>query len=215
MSENSLRDKNLREQARALYFADYKIDQIAQTLDIPLEDVKTLAFGVDLKGSAPGCWKALKAAVGPAAVSAYIFEKRHVFERTTGLALSILNKSLTDLQAKVFNPNPDDAVELGLDDLRKLAGIVVDFDKIVRLETGQATEIVDNVGLSPQEARKILQNDPFARHQKKVERIEDAEINEDNENDGTESPERNSELHKGNDNHSLIYEDDAEDTDGS
>jgi hypothetical protein len=37
------------------------------------------------------------------------------------------------------------------------------MDKIARLESGKATEIVANTGLTPQEAMRILREDPFMR----------------------------------------------------
>ena len=39
----------------------------------------------------------------------------------------------------------------------------MDMDKIARLESGKATEIIHNTALTPDEARKILMSDPFMR----------------------------------------------------
>jgi hypothetical protein len=36
------------------------------------------------------------------------------------------------------------------------------MDKMVRLESGQATELIEHMGLSLGEAREIIASDPFA-----------------------------------------------------
>ena len=37
------------------------------------------------------------------------------------------------------------------------------MDKVIRLESGQATQIVENIGLTRAEAIRVLAEDPFAQ----------------------------------------------------
>ena len=94
------------------------------------------------------------------AITSYIADKASVMDRTCGIALNILTKSLEGLQLEVNNGK-----ELSLDDMKKLSSIVVEMDKMVRLESGLATETIEHMGLSRAEAVEILRADPFAPKQ--------------------------------------------------
>jgi len=144
---------------RWLYFGNYSIPDIAAKLHIEQETVRFFVFGEDGSGKDPTCLAAIKKGMSSTAITAYIADKVNVLDQTAGIALSILNASLLQLQQEVVV----DKKELNLDDLKKLSGIVVEMDKLVRLESGQATETIQHMGLTTAEAREILAADPFAQ----------------------------------------------------
>lgn len=151
--------KKQREQIRWLYLGNYTVLDIATKLHIDHETVRFFVFGADGTGKDPTCLEAIKRGMSSTAISAYIADKINVLDQTAGIALSILNAALTNLQKEVMV----DKKELNLDDLKKLSGIVVEMDKLVRLESGQATETIQHMGLTTAEAREILAADPFAQ----------------------------------------------------
>ena len=73
-------------------------------------------------------------------------------EKTSGLALNIINENLKRIQQ---NMEEDSSHVLTIQDTKMLAGILSDMDKIIRLESGMATQIVENVGLSRAEAIRL------------------------------------------------------------
>lgn len=154
------KDQKLKvEQARALFFAGYEVSDCAQIIDLPLDFVRTLVFGADQSGREQNCWYKLREAMGPASVAAFVHSKKDVLDRVTGTAANILSVSLDNLRNKVLSGE----VVLNISELKQLSSIVVDMDKIVRLESGKATEIINNVGLTPEQAREMLKKDPFAK----------------------------------------------------
>lgn len=144
-------------QAQLLYFSGYTISEIATMTELSLDNIRMLAFGDDGTGRDMKCWKVMKARLDPVSIAAYVMDKKAILERTSGLAVTALNKSLEILNQKVFSGD----LELSISDMKDLAGIVFGMDKIVRLESGSATEIISKIGLTPAEARKILAEDPF------------------------------------------------------
>ena len=120
--------KDKIEQARILYFSGYTVSEIATIVDMPIDNVRLLAFGDDGTARAMNCWKSLKSRMDPVSISAYILDKKQILERTSGLAVTALNKSLEILNKKVF----DGDLELSISDMKDLAGIVFGMDKIVR-----------------------------------------------------------------------------------
>jgi hypothetical protein len=143
-----------------MYFSDYDLIDISEKLNINLDTVRFYVFGENGSGSNEHCWFQLKKQLNPTSVATYIKDKIIVLDKTAGLALNILNENLRRVQNQLLD---DDSFTLSIDDTKKLAGIVVDMDKIVRLESGKATDIIDNIAqMSIADARRILAEDPFA-----------------------------------------------------
>jgi len=150
--------KNQKEQIRWLYLGEYEVVDICTKLNLEAETVRFFIFGPDGSGSEKSCLYNIKKGMSSTAISSFIADKANVLERTGGVALNILNRALLKLDADITSGE----VVLNIDDMKKLAGIVLDFDKMVRLETGRATETIEHMGLSIAEAREVLINDPFA-----------------------------------------------------
>lgn len=153
-------DKKTREKARLYYFANYSLGDISSILNVEMDTLRFYVFGENGSGSNEHCWFQLKKKLDPASVAAYIHDKIGVLEKTTGVALNLLNENLKRIQQELLD---DPTKTLSIDDTKKLASIVVDMDKIVRLESGQATQIVENIGLTRAEAIRVLAEDPFAQ----------------------------------------------------
>jgi hypothetical protein len=153
-------DRKTKERARLYYFANYSLGDISSILNIDSDTLRFYVFGENGTGSNEHCWFQLKKKLDPASVAAYIHDKIGVLEKTTGVALNVLNENLKRIQQDLLD---DPTKILSLDDTKKLASIVVDMDKIVRLESGQATQIVENIGLTRAEAIRVLAEDPFAQ----------------------------------------------------
>jgi hypothetical protein len=161
--------KKQKEQLRWLYLGNYEPLDIATKLHIELDTVRFFIFGQDGDGKDPTCLFQIKKGMSSTAISAYIADKCAVLDQTAGIALNILNSALVNLQKEVV-----DGKELNLDDLKKLSGIVVEMDKLVRLESGQATETIQHMGLTTAEAREILAQDPFAAIEAEFKEVEAA-----------------------------------------
>ena len=153
-------DRKTKEKARLYYFANYELTDISNILAIDIDTVRFFVFGENGSGSNENCWFQLKKKLDPASVAVYVHDKITVLDKTAGVALNLVNENLKRLQTQMID---DPSFQLSIDDTRKLASIVVDMDKMVRLESGQATQIVENIGLSRAEAMRILQEDPFAQ----------------------------------------------------
>jgi len=143
-----------------MYFGDYDMYDICEKLELDMNTLRFYVFGETGSGSNEACWFQLKKKLNPTSVSIYIKDKINVLDKTAGIALNIVNESLRRLQSTMLE---DTSFQLSIDDTRKLASIVVDMDKMVRLESGKATDIIDTIsGLSVADARRILLEDPFA-----------------------------------------------------
>jgi hypothetical protein len=150
--------KRQKEQVRWMYLGGYDPVDIANKLTIEIETIRFFVFGPDEDGKDPTCLFQIKKEMGSAAISSFLMDKAQAFERTSGIGLDILSRSLCDLQEKVISKE----IVLNLDDMKKLSSIVTEMDKINRLESGLATETITHMGLSREEARAILEEDPFA-----------------------------------------------------
>lgn len=167
-------DRDKIEQARILYLSGYTVSECATMTNMAVDTVRMLAFGVDGTARDRNCWKVIKDRVGDASIAVAVLEKKSMLDRTAGLALKALSKSLEVLNERIHKGD----VELSPKDMGELAKIIFGMDKIVRLETGQATEIIKRVGLTAEEARKILADDPFNKSivDMEVEYVEAKEI---------------------------------------
>ena len=160
-------DRKTREQAKILYLSDYEMNDICEKLNIDMPTLRFFVFGEDGRGTNEKCWFNIKKSINSVVVSAYVRDKISVLDKTAGMALDILHTHLMKLS------RDDDAI-LSVDDLKKLAAIVVDMDKMVRLESGKPTDIVDEIKhMSLADARRILLEDPFAPEIVEAELITD------------------------------------------
>jgi len=101
----------------------------------------------------------MKAFLPSTAITAYLAEKAHIFDRTTGIAVTVLSKHLEKMLDIANDPS---SPAMNPADMAMIASVVMNLDKITRLETGKATQIVKQMGLTPEEAKKILEEDPMA-----------------------------------------------------
>lgn len=146
-----------RGQIRWMYLANYELTDICAKMNLDVDTVRLLVFGLDGTGKDKSCLHYEKKGMSAAAITSFIMDKVAVLDKITGTATNILAKALDNLHAEVLQGK-----ELSVDEMSKIAGIVTSLDKIVRLESGMATETVEFMGLSRAEAREILANDPFA-----------------------------------------------------
>lgn len=152
-------DRKTREQAKILYLADYDMVDICEKLDIDMPTLRFFVFGEDGKGGNEKSWYHIKKNINSVAISVYMKDKVAILNKTAGLALDILHENLLKTQEVMKSQE----IPLSIDDMKKLSGIILDMDKMVRLESGMATEIVDEIRhMSLADARKILMDDPFA-----------------------------------------------------
>jgi hypothetical protein len=153
-----------KDSIRWMYFGNYEITEISAKTSIDIDTIRFFVFGIDGTGADKTCLYQIKKNMSSTAISSFLADKASVLEQTCGVALAILNRSLMDLQKEV-----NTGKELSLDDMKKLSSIVTEMDKLVRLESGLATETIQHMGLSRAEAREILANDPFAQEAIEVE----------------------------------------------
>lgn len=133
---------------------------ICEKLNLTMETLRFYIFGEDGTGSNEYCWFQIKKNLKPLSVATYIQDKISVLDRTAGIALNILNENLKRIQQSMVD---DKTLVLSMDDTKKLAGIVLDMDKMVRLESGKPTDIIDTIAhMSVADARRILAEDPFS-----------------------------------------------------
>ena len=143
-----------REQIRWMYLADYQITDIVSKMNLDMNTVRMIIFGLDGAGKDKSCVHFEKKHASSAIVTAFLMDKASVLDGIAGVAIKILKRSLDKLY--------DKDEELSVDEMTKIAGIVTSLDKIVRLESGMDTETIEYKGLSMAEAREIIANDPFA-----------------------------------------------------
>lgn len=147
-----------REQCKQMYFAGMSAEEIEQASGVELDVLQYWILGANRQGVSPGCWFKIKDEKQCTIVDLFIKKKYEVLEETCGLALLLLKDQLGEKRREI----EEEGKVLSIRELRGLSEIVSDLDKIARLESGQATEIINRAGLSAKEARKILENDPFS-----------------------------------------------------
>lgn len=146
-------DKALR-----FYMAGLTLANIQRLVNIPANDLQVLIMGSDGSGKSPDCWYAKKVGTTDEIVVAASLERLDFTLKCTGLASSVLHESLTSLNEQVR----EGGRVLTIKEMESMTNIVEKLDKIVRLEKGSPTEIISKAGLTVEEAKEILRNDPFA-----------------------------------------------------
>lgn len=153
-------DRKTKEKARLLFLSDYSLGDICSKLEIDMDTLRFYVFGENGSGSNEHCWYQIKKRLGDTSIAAYLHDKIDVLNKTCGTAANIINENLKRIQREMLD---DPTKILSIDELNKLTSIVVSMDKITRLEAGQATQIIENVGLTRAEAIRVLSEDPFAQ----------------------------------------------------
>lgn len=149
-----------KDQLRLMYLADYDIPTIVDKLNIEEETVRFFVFGPNGEGNDPNCLFRQKKKFSSTSIAIYVKDKLTIFEKTTGLALDILNHSLTRLRSDLVDPTMD--MKLSVSEMKAISDIAISMDKLVRLESGQVTDNIKMIGLTLAESQEVLRNDPFA-----------------------------------------------------
>jgi hypothetical protein len=147
------------DKAQMMYFSDIDISDIATTLSVEPDTLRFYIFGEDEQGTSPSCWFMVKKKLKPTAMSLYLKDKVAVMEQVGGISVEIVTMALGRIRDEL---RTNDEYRLTVDEIGKISKIAVDMDKMVRLESGQATELIEHMGLSLGEAREIIASDPFA-----------------------------------------------------
>lgn len=155
MTEN-IKQVPIVDKIHSMFLSGMVEEDIATELDVDLEDVQEVVMGEDLSGTDPNCAYYLKENLPVHAVRSYMINKGVVMELLGGKAAKLLNMALDKML------NEFDDLKLSVQDLNTLKSIVLDMDKVARLDAGKATEIHQFEGMTPEEAMEILRNDPFA-----------------------------------------------------
>lgn len=148
------------ERAQLLFFSGRTVQEISFTLNLDAETLRFYVFGEDGDGKDKTSWHYIKGQMNPTAMAIYMKDKCAILDQTAGVALEVLSMGLSRLRHEMIN-NPD--YVLDVDSMSKLSSIQVNLDKVARLETGKATEIMEHMGLSLTDAKEIMQSDPFAQ----------------------------------------------------
>lgn len=146
------------DKAKRMYMAGLSLPNIQRLVNIPPPELQNLVMGIDGTGKSPDCWYAQKVGISDEVVVAASLERLDFTLKCTGLASAVLHESLVSLNAQVKSGGRT----LTIKEMESVTNIVEKLDKIVRLEKGSPTEIISKAGLSVEEAREILKNDPFA-----------------------------------------------------
>lgn len=152
-------DKGTLNKAQFMYFGDKDIGDICTVLNLEPETVRYYVFGEDGNGTDKSCWHAIKKKLKPTAMALFLKDKASTLEQTAGVALEIVSTALGRIRDDVRSGE----LVLSIDDISKMSKVVVDLDKMYRLESGLSTETIEHLGLTRAEAREILQSDPFAQ----------------------------------------------------
>lgn len=151
--------RKIYERAQMMYFSDIEISEIAMSLSVEPETIRFYVFGEDEQGTNKACWSQLKKKLKPTVLARYMKDKAQVMDQTAGVALEIVTMSLGRVRDEL---RTNDEFRLSIGEISQISKIAVDMDKMVRLESGQATELIEHMGLSLGEAREIIASDPFA-----------------------------------------------------
>ena len=163
--------KKEREKAFLLYLGGRDASEIALALKLDIEVLRYHIFGVDGTGRDSDTWYHQKAVLRPSALALYLHDKITVLDSIAGVGIEILSDSLAHLRDKVKSKE----IILSAKEIGELSKVVTGIDKMVRLEKGESTEIFHFLGLSVEESRAIIQNDPFAVEVKNEGDVIDAE----------------------------------------
>ena len=123
------------DQVKALCYAGVPAEESASILNLPVDTIESQ-------------YKLIEADIQN--------DRAAFFDTVSNMSISIVRKNLWKL--KKFADDPD-SMPIPIDDLNKLTSIFTAIDKVARLERGEATSIVRHVGLTPDEAMKVIEAD--------------------------------------------------------
>jgi hypothetical protein len=157
--------------AYGLFLAGHQITDISYILDLPVKTLRKLVFGEGEDGSSEipehlprisgrKCWAAIREELDGGVITSYVTDKKMVLEKVNGTAVECVVHGLENILSKLRSQQGS---PLSVKDVKTLSELVANFDRIVRLESGQATDITKVGGLSPEELRKIIDDDPFSK----------------------------------------------------
>lgn len=163
------------DKAKRFYMGGVSVPNIIRLCSIPVDELNLLVMGADGSGKDPNCWHANKVGLTDEVVIAASLERLDFTLKCTGLASAVLHESLSSLNQQV----KDGGRVLTIKEMESMTNIVEKLDKIVRLEKGSPTEIVSRAGLSVEEARSVIMNDPFAPKTVQAECVVIEDVEED------------------------------------
>lgn len=151
--------ESVTEQAKALYFINCPENQILKIVDgIKKEELDYLIKGRDGTGSSESCWMRIKRENHDATVTAASLALMPAAQHNIAICNAILKHGLEGLLKDVKSGEK----KLSSRELREISEVFANIDKITRLEQGDPTEIYEMAGLTAEQAREILKEDPFA-----------------------------------------------------
>jgi len=150
--------KPKKEQAKALYMINTPFEKIQGITGIPSDVLRYLIKGLDGRGEVESCWERIREECTDQVVVAAMNSMLDSAKYNVAICNAIIKYGLEDLFKKV----KDKEKTLSVRDLKDLGELYANIDKITRLELGDPTEIYQMAGLSPEEARRLLEEDPFA-----------------------------------------------------
>ena len=124
--------------ARDMYWSDISIVDIANELNIEINQLGRLIFGPDRSGYDPNCWYQLKRQQ-PEGLSGTFTR----YKKVKSYLLSKAEERLSRIIIRTAEEMDESGVPLDLDGLTKVVGVYEKLDKIGRLERGEPTDIVD------------------------------------------------------------------------
>lgn len=136
--------------AKELYFMNMPLAKISSIADIPIHTLETY---VDNE------WRIEKSNHLDATMLMCKIDKTSIINEIHGLSTSIVHENLKRIKEK---QSKDPNFKLTTKDLKNIGDYMVGQDKIARLESGQPTDILERQGLTREEARQLLKEDPFA-----------------------------------------------------
>lgn len=142
-------------QARAMYFLSVPTQKISAILEVSEKYLEKQILGENKLGTDPSCWKVVRNSMTDVVVNTIMQTQLETTMNIVGLASAALKNGLQDILQK------SEDGELNVRDMKALSDIIVNMDKIARLERMTPTDIIQTQGLSLHEARDILTNDPF------------------------------------------------------
>lgn len=120
--------------AKHMYFSDISVVDIAEELDIPINDLGIQIFGPDKTGHDPNCWYQERKQMQPGSFVTYQKVKSYILSS----AEACLAKKVAESAHKLAEKKEI----LELDDMGKAVDIISKLDKIGRLERGESTDII-------------------------------------------------------------------------
>jgi hypothetical protein len=148
----------IKKQCKTLFMSGMDLDQISKYLSVEVDVLRYWVLGTNGRGDRQGTWYYIKEHNTDSVIDLFIKRKYDQLEKTAGLALSLVQDGLFTIKDEVETG----IKKLTVGEIKSIAEVIGMLDKVARLESGQATEIINRTGLTPEQARKVLKDDPLA-----------------------------------------------------